>query len=104
MTPDDHPPPPLAAPEAEQIAIGFLARSTEHDGIPRVILGPPVEAGPNWVFYYQGRGYVEHGDLDEMLVGNMPIVVPRDHRAPYALSSSEDVDLQIQRTEHDADR
>jgi hypothetical protein len=105
MMPNNDPSPTaLTAPEAEQIAIGFLAHSTEHDGIPRVILGPPIEAGPNWVFYYQGRGYVEHGDLDEMLVGNMPIVVPRDHRAPYALSSLEDVDLQIRRMEHDADR
>ena len=103
MTPDGETP-PLTAEDAEAVAIRFLARSTEDDGIPRVILGPAVEAGPNWVFYYQGRGYVEHGDLDEMLVGNMPIVVPRDYRAPYALSSSEDVDLQIKRMEHDADR
>lgn len=96
--PDTDPSPtPLTAPEAEQIAIDFLARSTEHDGIPRVILGPPVEAGPNWVFYYQGRGYVEHGDLDEMLVGNMPIVVPKDGRLPYALDPLDDVDGQIAR-------
>lgn len=96
--------PPLTAQEAEQIALCFLARSTEHDGIPRIILGSSVEAGPNWVFFYQGRGYVERGDLAEMLVGNLPIVVPRDHGAPYALSSSEDIDLQIRRMEHDADR
>lgn len=95
--------PPLTAQEAEQVALRFLARSTEEDGIPRVILGPAVEAGPNWVFYYQGRGYVERGDLDEMLLGNMPIVVPRDHSALYALSPMEDVDVQIQRLAHDAD-
>ncbi|MBQ9915594.1 MAG: hypothetical protein IJO71_00130 [Microbacterium sp.] len=103
MTPDGKTP-PLTAEEAEAVAIRFLARSTEHDGIPRVILGPAVEAGPNWVFYYQGRGYVERGDLDEMLVGNMPIVVPRDHRPPHALSALEDVDTQIRRMADDADR
>ena len=96
--------PPLTAQEAEQIALRFLARSTDHDGIPRIILGPPVEAGPNWVFYYQGRGYVKRDDLAEMLVGSMPIVVPRDHSSPYALSPMEDVDVQIQRMVHDADR
>lgn len=96
--------PPLTAQEAEQIALRFLTRSAEDDGIARVILGSPVEAGPNWVFFFQGRGYAERGDLGEMLVGNMPIVVPRDHGAPYALSSAEDFDVQIWRMEHDADR
>lgn len=95
--------PPLTAQEAEQIALRFLTRSTEDDGIPRVILGPAVEAGPNWVFFFQGRGYVERDDLAEMLVGNMPIVVPRDHSAPYALSPTENIDVQIQRMAHDAD-
>ncbi|KZE39624.1 MULTISPECIES: YrhB domain-containing protein [unclassified Microbacterium] len=104
MTPDNRPAPPLSAREAEQIALRLLARSTEDDGIPRVILGSPVEAGPNWVFFFQGRGYVERGDLAEMLVGNMPIVVPRDGGAPYSLSSQEDTDVQIQRMVHDADR
>ncbi|MGC0369359.1 YrhB domain-containing protein [Microbacterium sp. SLBN-111] len=95
--------PPLTAQEAEQVALRFLARSTEEDGIPRIILGPAVEAGPNWVFYYQGRGYVERGDLDEMLLGNMPIVVPRAHSAPYPLSPLEDIDVQMRRMAHDAD-
>lgn len=103
MTPDGETP-PLTAEEAEAIANRFLAHSSEDDGIPRVILGPAVEAGPNWVFFFQGRGYVEHGDLGEMLVGNMPIVVPRDHRPPYALSALEDVDTQIRRMADDADR
>ncbi|WP_278102893.1 hypothetical protein AB0870_16005 [Microbacterium proteolyticum] len=43
MTPDGKTP-PLTAEEAEAVAIRFLARSTEDDGIPRVILGPAVEA------------------------------------------------------------
>jgi len=83
--------------EAEQAALRFLSTSAANDGVERVILGEPVEAGANWVFYYQGRGYVERGDLDEMLVGNMPIVVPQRDQPPYALDALDDVDDQIAR-------
>lgn len=87
----------LTKAEAEQAALRFLSISAETDGVERVILGEPVEAGANWVFYYQGRGYVERGDLDEMLVGNMPIVVPKNDQPPYALDALDDVDDQIAR-------
>lgn len=87
----------LTKAEAEQAALRFLSTSTVADGVERVILGEPVEAGANWVFYYQGRGYIEHGDLDEMLVGNMPIVVPTNDQSPYALDPLDDVDDQIAR-------
>ena len=87
----------LTQAEAEQTALRFLSTSAGPDGVERVILGEPVEAGANWVFYYQGRGYVERGDLDEMLVGNMPIVVPKNGHPPYALSALDDVDDQIAR-------
>lgn len=87
----------LTKQEAQECAVHYLSSSTESDGVERVILGDPVEAGSNWVFFYQGRGYVERGDLDDMLVGNMPIVVPKDNGVPYALDSQTDVDAQIDR-------
>ncbi|MDQ1085403.1 MULTISPECIES: YrhB domain-containing protein [Microbacterium] len=87
----------LSKEQATAIALCCLAASTKGDGIERVPLGEPVDGGFAWVFFFQGRGYVERGDLDEMLVGNMPVVVPVDGRAPYALDARRDVDAQIER-------
>lgn len=87
----------LSKEQATVIALHFLAASTERDGIERVLLGEPVDAGSAWVFFFQGRGYVERGELHEMLVGNMPVIVPVDGRAAYALDARGDVDAQIER-------
>ena len=78
--------------EAEQAALRFLSTSAADDGVERVIPREPVEAGADWVFSYQGHGYVQRGDLDEMLIGNMPIVVPKRDQLPYALNALDDVD------------
>nr|WP_154923586.1 YrhB domain-containing protein [Microbacterium testaceum] len=83
--------------EAEQAALRFLSTSAADDGVERVIPREPVEAGADWVFSYQGHGYVQRGDLDEMLIGNMPIVVPKRDQLPYALNALDDVDYLIAR-------
>ena len=81
--------------EARRLVEASLQQSTAEDGIERIVLGDPVESGRHWVFFYQGRGYVEGGDIDAMLIGNAPIVVPKDGGAPFALPSVRDVDAQI---------
>ncbi|WP_322410228.1 YrhB domain-containing protein [Microbacterium invictum] len=81
--------------EARRVVNASLQESTAEDGIERVVLGDPVESGRYWVFFYQGREYVESGDLDSLLVGNTPIVVPKDGGASFALPSVRDVDAQI---------
>ncbi|TQK18369.1 immunity protein 35 of polymorphic toxin system [Microbacterium sp. SLBN-154] len=83
------------AEEARRLVEASLQQSTAEDGIDRVVLGDPVESGRYWVFFSQGRGYVESGDVDAMLIGNAPIVVPKDGGAPFALPSVRDVDTQI---------
>lgn len=60
-------------------------------------MGETLDYGAWWVQGYQSEAFAVRGDLDETLVGNMPIVVPGDHRAPYALSSSEDIEMPLQR-------
>jgi len=83
--------------EARRLVEAALAESAREDGIERAIIGDPVEAGAYWVFFYQGREYLDSGDLDAMLVGNGPIVVPRDGSPLFALSAAEDTDAQIRR-------
>lgn len=81
--------------DARRLVDASLQESAVEDGIDRVVVGDPVESGRYWVFFYQGRGYVERGDVDAMLIGNAPIVVPKDSGAPFALPSVRDVDAQI---------
>ena len=82
---------------ARVLAEAALADSARQDGIERAVIGDPVEAGANWVFFYQSRAYLDGGDPDSMLVGNAPIVVPRDGSPPFALSVAADIDDQISR-------
>lgn len=83
------------AAEARRLVQAALARSSDEDGIERAILGDPVEAGRFWVFFYQGKDYIERDDLDSMLLGNAPIVVPKDGSALFPLVISDDIDAQI---------
>lgn len=64
--------------DARQLVEAALAESALRDGIERSILGEPVDPGRYWVFFYQGKAYIERDELDAMLVGNAPIVVPKD--------------------------
>ncbi|MFI1995727.1 YrhB domain-containing protein [Actinoplanes sp. NPDC020271] len=44
-----------------------------------VILGDFVkERGDAWVFPYNGRGYVERGDINEAMAGNAPLAVSKE--------------------------
>ncbi|MEZ3162038.1 YrhB domain-containing protein [Microbacterium sp. BWT-B31] len=83
--------------DAVHAAEKLLEASARTDGIARKIIGEPVDTGAHWVFFYQGRDYLENDDLDAMLVGNAPIVVPKDGSDSFALSTAEDLDAQIAR-------
>ena len=82
------------AAEARALVEASLAASAGDDGIDRAIIGDPVPAGDYWVFFYQGRAYLDDDDLDAMLVGNGPIVVPPEGEL-FALSVTGDIDAQI---------
>ena len=82
--------------EARSLVEAALAESAGGDGIDRAIIGDPVPAGDYWVFFYQGRAFLEEDDLDAMLVGNGPIVVPPEGEL-FALSVADDIDAQISR-------
>ncbi len=105
--PGEHPPPPAShharwsarsgrtSADARLLVEASLSESALGDGIERAILGDPVDAGPYWVFFYQGRAYIERDEFDAMLVGNAPIVVPKDGGGLFTLSLSDDIDAQI---------
>jgi hypothetical protein len=42
---------------------------------PEIVIISTVEREHSWVFYYQSKPYVEHGDFGQSLVGNGPCVV-----------------------------
>lgn len=77
------------------MAENVLADAARQDGIARAIIGEPVTAGAFWVFFFQGRDYLENDDLDAMLTGNAPIVVPSSGGEPFTLSLAEDIDAQV---------
>lgn len=81
--------------DARELVEASLAESALGDGIERSVLGDPVDAGRFWVFFYQGTAYIERDELDAMLVGNAPIVVPKDGGELFALSITDDIDAQI---------
>ncbi|MDW4574022.1 YrhB domain-containing protein [Microbacterium sp. M3] len=81
--------------EARRLAEAALEHSRLQDGVERAILGDPIEAGDFWVFFSQSRAYVERDDLDAMLAGNAPLVVPKDGGEVFALSPAHDIDAQI---------
>lgn len=87
---------PLNSDEARRHAEQSLSASTRADGIERVITRT-VEAGGYWVFFFQGRDYIEKDDLRAMLAGNAPIVVPKDGSASFKLGIHEDIGGQLER-------
>ena len=87
---------------ADETAVRTLVRDAlrlaeDGGGVRCVLVGETLDYGAWWVQGYQSEAFAVRGDLDETLVGNMPIVVPGDHRAPCALSSSEDIEMPLQR-------
>jgi hypothetical protein len=42
---------------------------------PEIVITSTMEREHSWVFYYQSKPYVEHGDFGQSLVGNGPCVV-----------------------------
>ena len=83
------------ASEAQRLVETTLAASTGQDGVERAVLGEPIEAGRYWVFLYQAKAYIDCNDLDAMLLGNAPIVVPKDGGELFTLSVSDDLDAQV---------
>jgi len=42
---------------------------------PEIVVTSTEEREQSWVFYYQSKPYVDHGDFGQSLVGNGPCVV-----------------------------
>jgi hypothetical protein len=82
---------------AQHVAQEILAARARDGGIDCVLVGEPTDYGHWWVQGYQSRAFVERGDFLQALAGNGPIVVPKDGSEPFALTSAEPEELQMQR-------
>lgn len=83
--------------EAEAIVLKRLHAAEEVDGIERAFAQEPDELPGHWVFFYQGRRYLEDGDITHALAGNGPIVIPKDGSEPFTLSAAEPIEPQLER-------
>jgi hypothetical protein len=67
----------LAARETAESFIDVEMRSRfPHDIL--IVEAAIEDRGDVWVFPYDGRGYVERGDLSEAMAGNLPIIVNKE--------------------------
>lgn len=87
----------IDAEGARQIVRDMLSRAEAAGGPPCVLVGETKDHGRWWVQGYQSRAFVEDGDIMQALAGNGPIAVPKDGSEPFALSSAEPADVQMER-------
>lgn len=46
-------------------------------GTPMILDENTLELDFGWVFFYQSKEYLEHGDIHALLLGNAPVIVDR---------------------------
>ena len=71
---------------AERLAETRLAGMRERHG-KEIDICEVEERQTAWVFYYNTRAYLE-GDFMEGLIGNGPVVVPKDGSEPWLATSA----------------
>jgi hypothetical protein len=62
-----------------------------------IVIATVLEHEKAWAFSYNSRAFLAEGDFMSSLVGNGPIVVPKDGRRPFLASSAERVETQLDR-------
>lgn len=87
----------IDAERAKVIVEAILAENMANGGVPCVPVGEPVDYEFWWVQGYQSRAFIEDDDANAILVGNGPIVVPKDGSAPFQLSSALPAAVQMER-------
>ena len=60
-----------------------------------VVIASVTEFDSFWAFGYNTRALVEHGDMAKSLLGNGPVVVPKDGGVTYLAESSVSIEEQI---------
>ncbi len=62
---------------AAGLAQAFLKKHAGKPDLDLVVTGPPFEMSDGYIVGYQTRRFVETGDMNNMMVGSMPIFVDR---------------------------
>ena len=70
------------AESAKTIALAILSEGPFAEANAVLLESKIQEFNEGWIYYYQSAGFVETGDINESLVGNAPLFVPRNDSPP----------------------
>ena len=62
-----------------------------------------IERPWGWVFFYESRQFVESGDSDEFLLGNVPLIVERGSGRLILTGSAESIEFYVENYEATGD-
>lgn len=62
---------------AAGLAQAFLKGHAEETDLDRVVMGQPFELSDSYLVSYQTRRFVETGDINHALAGNLPVLVDK---------------------------
>jgi hypothetical protein len=60
-----------------------------------IVISGCAETDRAWVFFYNTRSYLETGSISDALVGNGPVIVPKDERGAFIGSMFQPPDDQL---------
>jgi hypothetical protein len=69
--------------DAFEFAQSFLDKAVRPTHDVEIVIGRCKETDEGWEFGYNSRAFLEGGDIGASLIGNGPVVVPRDGSPPY---------------------
>ncbi|WP_354697266.1 hypothetical protein DSM112329_02889 [Paraconexibacter sp. AEG42_29] len=81
--------------DAYLAAQDYLDRHVRPDELDEIVLCACDEFRQAWVFGYNARSFLEHGSISDSMVGNGPVVVPKDGRPAWLASSGSPIDEQL---------
>jgi hypothetical protein len=89
---------PVTADEARAIAQRWLGECERSMGVPLALSHhSPLEIDVGWVFGWNTRTFLEHGDLLSSLAGNAPLLVDRRNGSWHELGTAEPVEAYVER-------
>lgn len=82
--------------QAQEIAIKMLKETfQEKDNFPVIVEDQTIETSFGWVFFYNGKNYLETGNPMEMYIGNAPLIVDRNDGSTQFTGTAEDISYYI---------
>lgn len=81
--------------DAYEAAQRFLTAHVRGGEALEVVIASATERPSAWTFGYNTRRFLEEGDFGASMIGNGPVVVPKDGAAMYLVQSGSPVEDQL---------